>query len=130
MQPTSPLPSPQFRMEIDFASNLVAEATLWECDFLSHHNSRYRKFYFSKLIATTIHPTINNSFLNMYFYLYLGYAIVFSLKIFHNISLKSFIIELKSDIMCFITWICHKTKVCDTLTKSFSLIGNYFDGHF
>lgn len=42
MQPTSPLPSPQFRMEIDFASNLVAEATLWECDFLSHHNSRYR----------------------------------------------------------------------------------------
>ncbi|KYZ64949.1 hypothetical protein A3782_26635 [Bacillus sp. GZT] len=46
------------------------------------HNDRYRKFYFSKLIATTIHPTINNSFLNMYFYLYLGYAIVFSLKMF------------------------------------------------
>ncbi|MFA2816599.1 hypothetical protein AB1I91_23240, partial [Bacillus paranthracis] len=43
MQPTSPLPSPQFRMEIDFASNLVAEATLWECDFLSHHNFRYWK---------------------------------------------------------------------------------------
>ncbi|MDA2183008.1 hypothetical protein PDN25_12985, partial [Bacillus cereus] len=42
-QPTSPLPSPQFRMEIDFASNLVAEATLWECDFLSHHNFRYWK---------------------------------------------------------------------------------------
>ncbi|MDA2112464.1 hypothetical protein PDN13_25710, partial [Bacillus cereus] len=41
--PTSPLPSPQFRMEIDFASNLVAEATLWECDFLSHHNFRYWK---------------------------------------------------------------------------------------
>ncbi|MGM2611989.1 hypothetical protein, partial [Bacillus cereus group sp. BceL008] len=40
---TSPLPSPQFRMEIDFASNLVAEATLWECDFLSHHNYRYWK---------------------------------------------------------------------------------------
>ncbi|MFA2550581.1 hypothetical protein, partial [Bacillus cereus] len=35
--------SPQFRMEIDFASNLVAEATLWECDFLSHHNFRYWK---------------------------------------------------------------------------------------
>ncbi|MFK4014735.1 hypothetical protein, partial [Bacillus cereus] len=32
-----------FRMEIDFASNLVAEATLWECDFLSHHNYRYWK---------------------------------------------------------------------------------------
>ncbi|MDF9456353.1 hypothetical protein P5837_22480, partial [Bacillus cereus] len=45
MQPTSPLPSPQFRMEIDFASNLVAEATLWECDFLSHHYSRYWKLF-------------------------------------------------------------------------------------
>ncbi|WP_230090826.1 hypothetical protein, partial [Bacillus cereus] len=53
-QPTSPLPSPQFRMEIDFASNLVAEATLWECDFLSHHNHHYRHSYydFDKIRST------------------------------------------------------------------------------
>ena len=51
MQPTTSLPSPQFRMEIAFASSLVARATLWECNFLSHHNPRKRKFKIQQLLC-------------------------------------------------------------------------------
>jgi len=42
MQPTSPLPGPQFWTGIVFASKPVAWATLYKSDFLSHHKTCYR----------------------------------------------------------------------------------------